>query len=145
MASIHLIVGSVMGTATGIAQEAAKILQQQHKVRVNQHFSVGDLRSDEPLLICTSSTGLGDLPSNIAPLLEHLQTDKPDLNGIKYSVINLGDSHYPNFGGAGRRLDQALTELGAINTLIPLQYDASEGEPSLGELKIWLREWQATL
>ena len=145
MANIQIIVGSVMGTAKEIAKRAEELLSSNHQVTLNHAFKKGDLNKGQAVLICTSNTGVGDLPTSIAPLLKHLLEDKPPLDNWKYGLINLGDSHYPSFAEAGKKLDSAMSELGAINTTSPLLFDASEGKPSMGELKIWLQEWVATL
>ncbi len=115
MASIQIIVGSVMGTAQGVADYLHKELSAQHTVEVNNSASSADLvrNADELLLFCTSNTGSGDLPENIVPVYNALRTEFPNIAYRKYGLINLGDSSYPTFGEAGRLLDEALLDIGA--------------------------------
>ena len=118
MAAIHIIVGSVMGTALEVAQAVAQSLRSAgHETRLNPAFSKGQLEQNpaEIILIVTSNTGMGDLPMNIAPLYAHLKNDYPRIAGRRYGVINLGDSSYPNFAQAGKTLDEDLPATRATN------------------------------
>ena len=45
-------------------------------------------------LICTSTYGQGDVPDNALKLYEDLRDKRPDLKGVKYGVVALGDRTY---------------------------------------------------
>lgn len=144
MAAIHIIVGSVMGTALEVAQAVQQAFHQAgHQVRVNADFRKGQLEDnpEEVILICTSNTGMGDLPLNIAPLYEHLKIDFPRIAGRRYGVINLGDSSYPNFAQAGKTLDDAMADLGAQRIGEPLVLDAIYNDDPGAEARTWAENW----
>lgn len=136
-----------MGTALEVAQAVAATLEGcGHTVQVNPQFQPGQLSdSEELLLICTSNTGMGDLPANIAPLYAHLLTDPPPLVGRRYGVINLGDSSYPNFAEAGATLDNALADVGATRVGEPLVLDAILTDDHADEACAWVQQWEQLL
>lgn len=127
MAAIQIIVGSVMGTAQGVAEYLERTLGGIHDVRINNSASCDDLahNSNELFIFCTSNTGSGDLPENIAPLCHALRTTPPNIARCQYGLINLGDSAYPTFGEAGHTLDGALQNAGAQRLHEMLTIDAS--------------------
>src|SRR5690606_32728269 len=116
MASIQILVGSVMGTAETVAEAgAAELRQLNHEVTVNLPADVNEILCyhDEVPLICTSNTGSGELPDIIQPLYLQLTRDFPRIARRGYGVINVGDSSYTTFDEGGRVLDEAFGDLGA--------------------------------
>jgi MioC protein len=148
MPQIHIIVGSVMGTALEVAEAVGATLEGcGHGCRIDANFKPGQLGDDpdEVLLICTSNTGMGDLPANIAPLYQHLVRDYPAVAGRRYGIINLGDSSYPNFAQAGVTLDEALADLGAVRIGQPLVLDAIYSDDPADEACTWAQAWEQQL
>jgi flavodoxin len=79
------------------------------------------------LLIVTSTTGAGDLPSELETLYFELERDWPNLSDKTYAVFCLGDSSYGDtFCGAGKRMDQIFSELGATRLKPMAMADAME-------------------
>lgn len=144
MANIHLVVGSVMGTALELAEYCSTLLIN-HTVRINSAFSPGQLNPSDVLLVCTSNTGVGDLPHNIGPLLIHLTNDYPAIAGLRFGIINLGDSSYPSFAQAGQKIDEALTDIGAIRIGEPLVIDKQETDNPKELARQWLKTWESYL
>jgi Sulfite reductase, alpha subunit (flavoprotein) len=137
-----------MGTAIEVAQAVQQIFTAAgHQVRLNADFRKGQLDESpaEVILICTSNTGMGDLPLNIVPFYEHLKNDFPKIAGRRYGVINLGDSSYPNFAQAGKTLDEATADLGAQRVGEPLVLDAIYSDDPIAEARIWAEDWSQQL
>lgn len=132
-----------MGTAEQVAATAAKQLSLWgHQVSMNNGFVAGQLDDlAQVALICTSNTGMGDLPANILPLHQHLVSDLPKIAGKRFGIINLGDSSYPNFAQAGKTLDTALQDIGAVRLGEPLVMDAIHEENYHQTATHWLEKW----
>lgn len=148
MAIIQILVGSVFGGAEQIAELAASQLRALgHEVTVNTYAQPEDLTRNpqEILLLCHSNTGSGELPDNILPIYLHLTRNYPPLVGKRYGVINLGDSSYTTFNEAGRMLDAAFADLGALRIGEPLVLDACSGENPESLTSDWIQGWAANL
>ena len=144
MANIQILVGSVRGRAEQIADIAAKQLRELgHIVMINTYANSNDLvrDKDEILLLCHSNTGAGDLPDNILPIYLNLTRDFPRIANKHYGVINLGDSSYSTFNSAGRMLDAAFADLGAIRIGEPLILDASSNDNPEKLTFEWIQHW----
>lgn len=130
MANIIIVSGSVYGTATLVADDLKIALEKVGHAVTHQEGgsakALGD--SDYDLaFICTSTTGSGDLPGSLMDFYNELLNAPPRVNALKYTVIALGDSSYgETFCGAGKLLDDALQDIGAVQLEPPLQIDAIE-------------------
>lgn len=147
MASIQILIGSIYGGAEQVAEIAAEQLRELgHEVSLNTYARPEDLMraADEILLLCHSNTGSGELPDNIQPIYLHITRDYPRIAGKRYGVINLGDSSYSTFNDAGRMLDEAFADLGAVRIGEPLVLDACSGDNPETLARDWAKQW-ATL
>ncbi|VEB54757.1 putative flavoprotein YqcA (clustered with tRNA pseudouridine synthase C) [Salmonella enterica subsp. enterica] len=68
---------------------------------------------DKVALVVTSTTGQGDLPDSIAPLFHGIKDTLGFQPNLRYGVIALGDSSYPNFCNGGKQFDALLQEQSA--------------------------------
>ena len=148
MASIQILIGSVYGGAEQVAEIAAEQLRELgHEVSLNTYARPEDLMrdADEILLLCHSNTGAGELPDNIQPIYLHITRNYPRIAGKRYGVINLGDSSYSSFNEAGRALDAAFADLGAVRIGEPLVIDACVGDDAEAMARDWANEWSTLL
>lgn len=147
VAKIQIIVGSETGTARALAAFIAEQLGDQHEVSVNQAAKVEDLVRDEQeiLLFCTSNTGLGELPGNLAPLYSGLRREPPRIAGRRFGFINLADSTYPTFAEGGEMLEKALRDIGAERVGEALVVDGSVDVNPMDPVEPWLAQWRTLL
>lgn len=124
--TLFIAVGSVMGTTDALAKKiiahcAVRKIQTEFIERINCEA----ITTADAILVCTSTTGMGDLPASITPLYQQLTEAQPKISGIRCAVIALGDSSYPNFAAAGHRIITALCDCGAAPALLA-QIDTSD-------------------
>ncbi|MGK2960354.1 MAG: flavodoxin [Candidatus Malihini olakiniferum] len=144
MAQIGVFVGTVYGNALLVAEEAESLLSKRgHQVKV---FEGAELSSwleyrEQYVLVVTSTTGQGDLPYSIAPLFATLREKGGHQTALRYGVIALGDSSYPNFCGAGQQFDALLQEMRAERVGGILKIDETEyPEPEVLSFP-WVEQW----
>ncbi len=111
----------VFGSQTGNARRLAEQLARQAEgaglgVRLLRAdaYPLRELASEKLLYVVISTQGDGDPPDDARGFVEHLLGKRaPALPGLKYAVLGLGDSSYPQFNATGRQIDERLAELGA--------------------------------
>ncbi|KAJ5495043.1 NADPH-dependent diflavin oxidoreductase 1 [Penicillium diatomitis] len=116
------------GTETGNAQEAAEELgAMTERLRFATHISEMNQARPEALssytftILVVSTTGQGDLPANARAFWKSLLLKKLPptfLKGVDFAVFGLGDTSYPKFNWAARKLYKRLLQLGA-NDIYP--------------------------
>lgn len=127
--SIVLISASVMGTATGVADTLAAHLENLgNQVTRSSTLDPWLADGESRLIIVTSNTGAGDLPSPANLIHTELVTHYPRIGGKGFAIVNLGDSSYMTFGEAGQKLHDAFIDLGAQPFANMLTLDACSGE-----------------
>lgn len=149
MSDVTILVATMSGTAEMVADELADRLEGAgfgaRVVRMERASVATMAGAGGPVLICSSTYGTGDVPDNGAALYAGLQADRPDLSRLRYGVIALGDSIYPQtFCFGGRKFDELLGSLGAQRIGTRLEHDSRSGiyaEDAAGEwLDTWLEE-----
>ena len=144
MTSIRILVGSVYGGALLTARAIQKELEGEgHHVTVLENPTLDDITSNnDPLLVCTSTTGQGELPANLLPFYLALRDQLPQQPGRPFGIIVLGDSSYGDtFCGAGDLMEEALYETAARKVGDTLRIDALETMEPEAEALPWVRSW----
>lgn len=146
MTCIHIIIGSVTGTALEVGKTAHAICAGfGDDVILHENFEAARFDPKQAMLICTSNTGMGDLPANIVPFYTFLTSQYPQMYQTPYGLINLGDSSYPDFAKAGYTLDAALSDLGAQRLGDVLVMDACDIDDHQAAASQWITHWRQQL
>ncbi|UVK77100.1 MAG: putative flavodoxin YqcA [Sodalis sp. Fse] len=148
MAQIGIFVGTVYGNALLTAKEVELVLAaQEHQVALfkNGIFEQWQTYSKEVILLITSTTGHGEIPSNIIPLFQQLKNKLNQQPALRYGIIALGDRSYDTFCGAGHRFDAMLQDQGANRIGELLKIDTLEHPNSETIACSWAKQWGALL
>jgi MioC protein len=128
---LHLLVGTMTGTAQLVAQELELAWddgETQVETLLMYRLDASVFQKEGVFLLVTPTYGQGDVPDNARNFYEDLKARRPDLSRVRYGVFGLGDRTYAetfNFGG--KRFDELLQELGAQRVGERVQHDASSG------------------
>lgn len=118
-----VLYGSQTGNCEAVAQALTRRLQAEG-VRVAassiDRFEPRELSAVEVLLAVVSTHGEGEPPDSAVALHAFLQRPHgPRLDGVRFAVLELGDSSYEQFCRTGEDFDRRLAQLGG-ERLIPL-------------------------
>lgn len=144
MTAIRVLVGSIYGAALFTANEIKASLEAEgHQVTVLDNPALEDITSnDDALLVCTSTTGQGEVPGNLLPFYIALKDHLPQQPGRPFGIIVLGDSSYGDtFCGAGELMEEALLETSARKAGETLRIDALEIMNPEEEAVPWAKDW----
>ena len=143
--SLTILVGTMTGTAEMVAQEVQTVLEAAgHAVtiRMMDDLDAAVFQLGTTFLVCTSTYGQGDVPDNAQEFFASLERERPELSGVSYGLIALGDTTYKEtFCEGGIRFDNLLTELGARRVGEILKHDASSGTLPEEVAAQWVVPW----
>lgn len=130
----------LFGSQTGNAEELAEQLAAQARerglearVRDMGEYKPKDLKKEQNLLLLVSTHGEGDPPDNAEELHEFVHGKKaPKLDGVRFSVLALGDTSYEHFCQTGKDFDAQLEKLGAERVQDRVDCDVDYDEAAEG-------------
>jgi sulfite reductase (NADPH) flavoprotein alpha-component len=114
---LTVVYGSQTGNARRVAEAlVAKLEGDGLPVRLLRAdaYPTRELKDERFLAIVISTQGDGDPPDDARALVEFIDGKRaPQLSQLRFAVLGLGDSSYPQFCAIGQRLDARLETLGA--------------------------------
>lgn len=128
--NIHVLYGTETGNAEMVADDIVDALSADVSIESfdMSKCSVADLSADVFYFIVCSTYGDGELPQSAQPFFDALNSQRPDLSGLRFAVFGLGDSFYETFNRGSEIITQTLTELGAEQVGERGMHDASAGQ-----------------
>ncbi|CCH45991.1 NADPH-dependent diflavin oxidoreductase 1 [Wickerhamomyces ciferrii] len=118
--SITVLFGSETGNAQDFAETLTRSLERLHfKVHLSSldDYDLKNLLSVRLLIIFCSTTGQGEFPKNSRKFWKFMLKRKlPNdlLNHLYFTTFGLGDSSYPKFNWAVKKLHNRILQLGGV-------------------------------
>lgn len=113
---LTIVFGTESGNAELVAEDLARHLADRAAVEVRDlaDLDPADIDRDRPHLVVCSTYGDGELPTGVRETHRALLRERPDLSGLRYAVLGLGDRSYTKTYSRGSELlDEALAACGA--------------------------------
>ena len=142
MASIQIIVGSMLGGSEYVAEaceEALSSLNHQTQLHFSPEFAQIPT-INQTWLICTSTHGAGDFPDNIQAFVNNLSQSTENLSSLRFFIIGLGDSSYDTFCLAAKKMNKLLKSKGSIEILPLKTFDMLDEIDPEKEANLWIIE-----
>lgn len=142
MADITLISGSTLGSAEYVAEHLAEKLEEQgYSTEILHGPELDEVPMQGIWLVVTSTHGAGELPDNLQPLFEQIETQQPDLTQVRFGAMGLGSSEYDTFCGGIKTVDRILIAFGAQRIGDMLEIDITKHDIPEDPAEIWLTKW----
>ncbi|KAL2825662.1 hypothetical protein BDW59DRAFT_172287 [Aspergillus cavernicola] len=149
--SALVLYGSETGNAQDVAEEIGALAERLHfatQVSELNHVKAESLKLHTIVIFAVSTTGQGDLPANARTFWRSLLLKKLPptfLNGVSFTWFGLGDSSYPKFNWAARKLYKRLLQLGADEIYPGGEADHQHSEGLEGTFIPWLTDFRKHL
>ena len=146
---ITILVGTVHGNANSVAQAlqfSADDIQAPVDVLPMDGLDISVFDQPGTFIICTSTTGSGDVPDNAQALFHSLDAQAKYLGHVRFGLVALCDSSYgDSFMGGGKQFDERLRDLGAQRVGEICVLDAMETSQPEDDAVAWLKAWAVQL
>nr|WP_315479018.1 flavodoxin domain-containing protein [uncultured Rhodoferax sp.] len=146
---ITILVGTVHGNANSVAQAlqfSADDIQATIDVLPMDGLDITVFDQPGSFIICTSTTGSGDVPDNAQALFHSLDAQAKYLGHVRFGLVALCDSSYgDSFMGGGKQFDERLRDLGAQRVGEICVLDAMETSQPEDDAVAWLKAWAVQL
>jgi len=144
VSKITIVYVTETGNSKKLATDFAAKAKKNHinaKVVGMDTYRLTDLPKEEYLLAVVSTHGDGDPPEAAKKFYDHIHSNGFKLEKLKYSVLALGDTSYPQFCKTGEDVDVQFGKLGG-KQIVPLQKCDLEFEEDANK---WFSEVLKTL
>lgn len=146
---ITILVGTVHGNANSVAQAlqfSADDIQATVDVLPMDGLDISVFDQPGVFIVCTSTTGSGDVPDNAQALFHSLDAQAKYLGHVRFGLVALCDSSYgDSFMGGGKQFDERLRDLGAQRVGEICVLDAMETSQPEDDAVAWLKAWAVQL
>lgn len=120
---ITLAYGTETGNSKKLATTLAGVIKKkgiQVKLADLSQYKPKDLNKEEFFFIIISTQGEGEPPALAKKFYDYIHENELNLSNLKFGVLALGDSSYPQFCKTGEDVDDRFELLGA-QRIIPLK------------------------
>lgn len=141
MSRTVVLFGTESGNAEMVAEDLVDELDGDHNAEAVDmtDYDISEFTPDDTYVVVCSTHGDGELPSGARPFFDALESESPDLTGIRFSVFGLGDSSYETYSHGSEIIDEKLRALGAERVGEYGRHDASDGSLPNDDALEWLR------
>lgn len=120
---ITLAFGTETGNAKRLATQLGAIAKQkgvQAKLAGLDQYRFADLAKEEYFIVVISTQGEGEPPIPAKKFYDYIHEQSLKLPNLKYAVLGLGDTSYPQYCKTGEDVDERLKSFGG-KALLPLR------------------------
>ncbi len=136
-----IIFGTETGNSEALADDAKSFAGEyglDAKIMDMDDISVDDLSNSKRLLICCSTWGEGDQPTNAEDLYEEVcESEDGCMSDVNFAVLALGDTAYEFFCESGKQWDTIIEQKGGtrVNDRIDCDVDYDDDD----ECENWIK------
>jgi sulfite reductase (NADPH) flavoprotein alpha-component len=131
---LMILFATESGNSEKLAADAAKASRKlgfKPSVVDFADLELASLTKAKNLLVIAATWGEGEPPARAVRAYTELMSDAaPQLEGVKFGVLALGDSAYADFCGVGKKLDERLESLGAKRVTDRVDCDLDYAKPA---------------